>query len=245
MAARVLPLREIKQSLRSDELKEKNESLGVRVNDLINLINHGFDVSDAFVLTQKAYLDFLSHNNLEKKVKHLLTSGASNFVDKHLKQAELPKNLIDEILKEYKKFGTVLEDANVNVNGQKIGGDAALIEKIRELWSGRLEGGGSLADRRGENNAILVQKIHYGKHGKLRTSSKFINTIYSLSDEEIFILENLIAKFKKLFYLPYEIDFTLEKGKALINKIKPEAHVALQNLEVSETHYKIIRNSAI
>lgn len=244
MSARVLTL---------SEIKEENESQGIRVNDLINLISHGFDVSDAFVLTQKAYSDFLGHNNLEKKVKHLLTSGAFNFVDKHLKQTELPKNLIDEILKEYKKFGTVLEDANVNVYFShfsdsptaKIGGDAALLEKIRQLWSGRLEGGGSLADRRGENNTILVQKIHYGKHGKLRTSSKFINTIYSLSDEEIIILENLIIKFKKLFYLPYEIDFTLEKGKVLINKIKPETHVALKNLETPETHYKIIRNSAI
>ena len=244
MAARVVSLAEI---------KEENESQGIRVNDLINLINHGFDVSDAFVLTQKAYSDFLSHNNLEKKVRHLLTSGASNFVDKHLRQAEIPKNLIDEILKEYKKFGTVLEDASVNVYFsrfsdspiQKIGGDATLLEKIRELWSGRLEGGARLLDRRGENNTILVQKIHYGKHGKLRTSSKFINTIHSLSDEEIIILENLIAKFKKLFYLPHEIDFTLEKGKVLINKIKPETHVALQNSETPETHYKIIRNSAI
>lgn len=231
MTARVVPLAEI---------KEESEGLGKRVNDFINLINHGFEVADSFIITHKAFLDFLKENNLENKVKHLLSLGLQHAIDKHLKQSKLPKDLTSEILKEYKKFGTVLENADVNVflshfsdsPTQKVGGDAELLEKIKSFWTSSAN-----------NSTLIVQKIHFGKHGKLRTSSNFINTIHSLTRDEIMALENMVSKFKKIFYLPHEIHFTLERNKVLISKINPETHIALHDITDPETHYKVIGNS--
>jgi len=216
------------------ELKEESELLGKKVNDLINLVSHGFEIAESFVITHRAYLDFLKENNLDDKIKHLLSAGLDKDILNHLKDTRTPTNLTKEILKAYENLGTVLEDVEVKVNGEKIKGDAALVEKIRQLWI-------SLYPSKNAN--IIVQKVHFGKHGKVRTSSKFINSIHPFSDNETTLLENMLSKFKNLFYLPHEIDFTLEKGKVVINKIKPETHVASNDIPTHDTGYKIIVNS--
>lgn len=224
MAARIFTL---------SEILEENESLGKKVNDLINLAAHGFKIADSFVITHQAYLDFLKENNLDNKIKHLLSAGLDKEAIKHLRDSRLPAGLINEILEAYKNLGTVLEDAEVKINGEKIRGDASLIEKIRKLW---------IALYPSENATIIIQRVHFGKHGKVRTSSKFINSIHPFSTNEATLLENMLSKFKNLFFLPHEIDFTLEKGKVIINRIRPETHVGAENAP-HETGYKIIVNS--
>lgn len=229
MAALVLSLHEI---------KEEDEKLGKKIKDLIKLVNYGFDVSESFIVTGEAFIDFVNKNNLGKKVEHLLSSGASSQIDKHIDQAKLSDNLIREILREYKKFGTVLDDVEAIVNGEKVKGETSLIEKIRQIFVSNFKNNTN-------DPSLVVQKVHFGKHGKVRTSSKFVNTIHSLLPAEILIIENMLSKFKTLFYIPHEIDFTLEKNKVLINKISPETHVALKSTFVQETDYKIIKNSSI
>lgn len=224
MAARVLTL---------SEILEENESFGKKINDLINLATHGFEIADSFVITHQAYLDFLKENNLDNKIKHLLSAGLDEEAIKHLRNSRLPAVLIKEVLKAYKNLGTVLEDAEVKINGEKIKGDATLIEKVRKLW---------ITLYPSENATIIIQKVHFGKHGKVRTSSKFINSIHPFSINETTLLENMLSKFKNLFFLPHEIDFTLEKGKVIINRIRPETHVGAESAP-HETGYKIIVNS--
>lgn len=227
MAARVVPL---------SQLKEKNESFGKVVNDLIDLVNQGFETSDAIVVTAEAFSNFINENNLEKKIDHLISSGAHENINKHVDSAHLPNDLIQEIIKEYKNLGTVLEDVEVILNGEKIKGETTLVEKIRQAF---------ISDFK--NNKIptlIVQKVHFGKHGRIRTSSKYLNTVHDLSDEEIKLVEDAVSKFKSIFYIPHEIEFTISNNKVLINKIKPETHVALKGLNV-EPDYKIIKNSAL
>ncbi len=225
MAARVIFLH---------ELKEESEHLGKKVNDLINLINHGFEVAQSFIITHQAYLDFLKENNLDNKIRHLSSIGLEHQIEKHLAESHLPHDSIREILKAYRNLGTVLEDIEIDVNGQKVNGDAALIEKIRQIF---------ISSYPAKKVNVVVQKVHFGKHGKLRTSSKFINSIHPFSGNEVSLLENMLSKFKNLFYLPHEIDFTLEKGRIVINKIKPETHAPSHDIPPNETSYKIIVNS--
>lgn len=225
MAARVVFLH---------ELKEESEAFGKKVQDLINLISHRFEVAQSFVVTHQAYLDFLKENNLDNKVKHLQSLGLDKKVEKHLAESKIPENLVKDILKAYKNLGTVLDDIEVKVNGQKIKGDATLIEKIKQVF---------VSSYPADKLNIVIQKVHFGKHGKVRTSSKFINSIHPFSDNETTLLENMLSNFTKVFYLPHEIDFTLEKGKVIINSIKPETHVSQSDIPLSETGYKVIVNS--
>ena len=225
MAARVVFLH---------ELEEESEHLGKKVNDLIHLISHGFEVAQSFVITHQAYLDFLKENNLDNKVKHLLSTGLDKQITKHLDDSKLPGSLVNELLKAYKNLGTVLDDIEVKINGEKIRGDATLVEKIKQVF---------VSSYPTDKLNIVVQKVHFGKHGKVRTSSKFINSIHPFSDSETTLLEDMLSNFMKVFYLPHEIDFTLEKGKVIINMIKPETHIAMQDWDLPETHYKITGNS--
>lgn len=227
MAARVISL---------SEIKEENDSFGQIINDLISLVNHGFETSDAFVITLEAFEDFVKKNNLNKKINHLTSSGAYDHINKHIGQAKLSVDLIKEILNEYKKLGTILEDAEVDLNGEKIKGETSLLEKIRQIFISNFKNNKSVA--------LIVRKLHFGKHGKVRTSSKFVNIAHELSREEIELLENVLSKFKSIFYIPHEIEFTLEKNKVLINKIKPETNVAL-GLNPTDANYKILKNSAM
>lgn len=226
MAARVVHLSKIRE----------NEDHGKKVNDLVNLINHGFDVVEAFVITANAFQDFLTENNLDNKIKHLSLTGAEKHVNKHLLDSIIPQDLVNEILKAYKNLGAILDDPEVTVNGQKIKGDSSLIEKIKEVWLSGL--------RDGKIPTIIVKRVHFGKHGKIRTSSKFIHSVLTFSPEEIIKIEGLLDRFKKIFYLPHEIEFTLEKNKILISNIKPEG-VNINKVTAPENNYEILRNSAV
>lgn len=223
MAARVISF---------SDLKEQGEHLGKKINDLIHLVSQGFEVAQSFVISHQAYLDFVKENNLDSKIKHLSSTGLEYQIEKHLRDAKLPEGFTEEILASYRKMGTVLEDIEVDINGQKIKGDASLIEKIREIMRS------SYPTKRLN---IIVRKVHFGKHGKVRTSSKFINSIQPFDQKEVSTLENMLSKFKNLYFLPHEIDFTLEKGRVVINHIRPETHS--QNNLPHDTGYKIIVNS--
>lgn len=224
MAARVVSF---------SDLKEQSEHLGKKINDLIHLVSHGFETAESFVITHQAYLDFLKENNIEDKIKHLNSVGLDDQIERHLSEAKLPENLVKEILSAYRRLGTVLDDIEVDINGQKIKGDAALIEKIKQIF---------ISSYPANKLNVVVRKVHFGKHGKIRTSSKYINSSHPFNQEEVSLLETMLEKFKSNYYLPHEIDFTIGKGKVIINSIRPETHVSESNIP-HETGYKVIINS--
>lgn len=109
------------------------------------------DSKFSFIINPKAFYDFLEHNNLETKISHVLgainsqnpESGKkiANFVKDLILNADFPKNLLSEILIEYKKFGGLFEGKEVHVSllkdetPSKVKGDSALLHKIKEKWT--------------------------------------------------------------------------------------------------------------
>ena len=141
---------------------DKNDSLVVGKKGVLlgELVNEGFPVPKGFIITANAYYDFIRENNLSVKISHLLSTA--NFdspksleqVSKHIQSvilnANLPEELVKEILSAYKKLGGVLKELSVsiefvltndnqNLNSLKslsnIKGDAVLINKIKFVWS--------------------------------------------------------------------------------------------------------------
>lgn len=237
------------------ELKEETHELGEKVNLLIKLQNNGFLIPGTFIVTAGAYHKFLKENRLDTKIQHLL--GATNLnresavrkayksILKHMNSALIPEDLLKEIINNYKNMGAVLEDAKVHVyfshpndySSHKIQGDTSLLETLKSKWLSVYS-----PSRPKIDPTIVVQRETYGKHGKIKTSTKQLKSDSTLLKEEIVLLEEMVNKLKKLFYFPQEIDWGIEKGKLYILKIKPETHTENKSF-FSEIGYKIIKNS--
>lgn len=109
------------------------------------------DSQFSFIITPKAFHDFLDHNDLETKISHILgainlessqsVKEAAKSVRDLILKADFPKNLLSEILIEYKKFGGLFEGKEVHVSlfkdeePHKVKGDSALLHKIKEKWT--------------------------------------------------------------------------------------------------------------
>lgn len=138
--------------------------VGGKGANLGEMIRSGFPVPDGFIVTSKAYYQFVRDNNLTTKIKHLIQTAHFERhdsllqVSKHIKNEILKSPISDELVRqifiEYKKLGGVLSDALVAVRssataedlptasfaGQQdtflnVKGEANLIEKIKEAWA--------------------------------------------------------------------------------------------------------------
>lgn len=231
---------------------EEDESLGERVNQLVKL-SENFLVPQAFIVKPQAYLEFLTFNKLNKKIKHLLgtidsTSSkslrdTSKYIKRLLRDSVIPTYILNEIISEYKKMGGVFNHAKVSVYSSTSGstkvvkqvkGDSSLIHTIKEIWTCLYSSN--------HNPTIVVEKSINGKRGKIRTTTKLIKTFDELSSKDRENLEKLVDKFKKEFYFPHEIDWLINDNKIYVLKIRPETN---NDSEISfpEINYSIIRNS--
>lgn len=236
---------------------EEDEELGEKVNQLIKLRKAEFLIPDSFVIKAKAYFDFLKENKLEKKIKHLLgtvdlkraksVKDTAFHINKHLLGSNIPNEILKEILNAYKKLGGILEHAHVNVffshilkeyPSHNLKGDASLIDKIKENWTSAYSPSSPKL-----NPTLIIQKALNGKKGKIKTSTKQIRASSDLSEKNIDSLEDMVKKFKKEFYMPYEIDWVIDKDKVYILKIRPETSIGEKKMVFPETHYQIFKNS--
>lgn len=241
----------------SIEELEEDEELGEKVNQLIKLKKAEFLIPESLVIKAQAYFDFLKGNNIEKKIKHLLgtvdltkaksVKDTALHINKHLTGSDIPGEIIREIKNAYKKMGNVLEHAHVNVffshslkdyPSHDLKGDASLLDKIKENWTRAYSPSSPKL-----NPTLIIQKVLNGKKGKIKTSTKQIRTSLNLSKKDIDNLENLVKKFKKEFYMPYEIDWVIDKDKVYILKIRPETSLGDNKSIFPETHYQIFKNS--
>lgn len=234
---------------------DENEDHGEKAKQLLRLRTLGFSIPESFIVTAKAYFDFIKENRLETKIKHLLNTvdlekaksvkDTSSHIQKHIMESVIPKEIIESILKEYKKLGGILNHSHVRVYfsdvqrfpSGNIKGDAALIHNIKENWLSIFSPQSPKV-----NPSLIIQKVINGKSGKIRTSTKQIKTTSLLSQIEIQKLEDLVNKFKKEFYMPYEIEWVI-KDKIYILKINPETYNETAQSIFPETHYKIYNNS--
>lgn len=148
----------------SEIRKEDVALVGGKGANLGEMTSANFPVPPGFVITANAYYDFIRENNLNIKIKHLLST--TNFEDsrsleqvslhikKLIKSGTLSNQLIKEVISSYNKLSGPLnqvlvavrssataEDlANASFAGQQdtylnVKGDAVLLEKIKDGWA--------------------------------------------------------------------------------------------------------------
>ncbi len=152
------------------EIGKNDVSLvGGKGANLGEMINAGFPVPNGFVVTSKAYYEFLKENKLDIKIKHLLS--AANFDDsksldnvstqikKLIIEGKISEDLISQIIKAYNTLGGRFEHALVAVRSSataedlsdasfagaqesflNVKGDAVLVQKIKQGWASLFHG---------------------------------------------------------------------------------------------------------
>ena len=153
----------------SEIRKEDVALVGGKGANLGEMTSAGFPVPPGFVITSSAYYDFIRENNLNIKIKHLLSTAnfensksleqVSLHIKKLIKNGVLSNLLIKEIVSAYNKLSGPLsytlvalrssataEDlANASFAGQQetflnVKGDAVLLEKIKEGFASLYNG---------------------------------------------------------------------------------------------------------
>ncbi|MBI4084747.1 MAG: phosphoenolpyruvate synthase [Candidatus Levybacteria bacterium] len=143
-------------------------SVGGKGANLGEMIQAGFPVPNGFVVTAKAYFQYLRENNLTVKIKHLMTtvnydrpeslSQVSALIKSVIMKGTMSEELIEEIFNAYKRLGGVLDEALVAVRssataedlpsasfaGQQetflnVKGEANLLIKIKQAWASLFE----------------------------------------------------------------------------------------------------------
>jgi len=138
--------------------------VGGKGANLGEMANAGFPVPNGFVVTSKAYYEFIKDNQLDVKIKHLLSSTkfensksldqVSKQLKKLVREGKLSEDLTKQIVTAYNKLGGALEYplvavrssataedlANASFAGAQetflnVKGDAVLLEKIKEGWA--------------------------------------------------------------------------------------------------------------
>ncbi|HUD04626.1 MAG TPA: phosphoenolpyruvate synthase, partial [Patescibacteria group bacterium] len=138
--------------------------VGGKGANLGEMANAGFPVPNGFVVTSRAYYTFIKDNQLDVKIKHLLSttkfenSKSLDQVSKQLKKLIREGKLSDELAKQivtaYNKLGGALEYPLVAVRSSataedlvnasfagaqetflNVKGDAVLLEKIKQGWA--------------------------------------------------------------------------------------------------------------
>lgn len=144
--------------------KEDVALVGGKGANLGEMVQAGFPVPEGFILTVKAYQDFLRHNDLQTKITHLLGTidysnqksieKVSSQIKKHIQQGLIPEDMVGEIFHAYATLSGVLKDALVAVRssataedlsdasfaGQQetflnVQGEANLLLHIKDAWA--------------------------------------------------------------------------------------------------------------
>lgn len=135
------------------EISDEDYSLpDQKIAHILKLLKLGHPTTDGFVITPKAFLEFLEENNLKTKIKHLLETvnfddldsvlRVSKHIKKHIIEGILSEDLIKEVKDAYRKFSGVLSDSSVTIHfpgkvlkEKETKGDASLLQKIKEAWA--------------------------------------------------------------------------------------------------------------
>lgn len=143
-----------------DLSKQDINIAGGKGANLGELTQAGISVPPGFVVLSNAYFDFLEHNKLRAKIHQILSStdvndpnqlnDSSQKVQKILHDAEIPKNISQEIMESYAKLGaktavavrssaTAEDLPEASFAGQQesylnVIGDANVVQKVRQCW---------------------------------------------------------------------------------------------------------------
>jgi len=148
--------------------KEDIALVGGKGANLGEMASFDIPVPDGFVITSKAYFDFLKENKLEVKIKDILEkinpqdpqsfNEASQKIKKLILGGKISPSLAKEIVDSYLRLGGLLKNALVAIRssataedlptasfaGQQasflnIKGEANVVEKVKECWASLFE----------------------------------------------------------------------------------------------------------
>jgi len=148
--------------------KEDVSLVGGKGANLGEMVGIGLPVPNGFIVTSKAYYDFIDKNNLRTKIKLLLGKTNKNNPQSYLETSqqikkliisgETPKEIALEIIKAYLKLGGLFGDVLVAVRssataedlptasfaGQQVTflnvkGETEVVEKVKECWASLFE----------------------------------------------------------------------------------------------------------
>lgn len=232
MSSSILPFSKIDKT--QLDLLEKNTA------DLLNLAHLGFTIPQGFVVTHFAFEEFLKDDRLQKKIEDLLSTvhyertdslmQVSNHIKKLINDSKITGDLIDAIATEYKKMGGVFKKGEVTVGPDKkiVKNSESLIRAIKHVWARQAEPQQLLFNHKHHKDnfktdfSIIVQKLINNKiSGQLHTADLNIETNSNLSQKQKQEIEKVGRKLKKHFYLPYIVNWTIDKGKIYIIALKP------------------------
>ncbi len=225
--------------------KNDIQLVGEKAANLGEMANAGFPIPDGFVITSHAYFDFVKENKLDIKIKHLLStvnfdseksvSDVSRHIQKHIQESQMSEKLIKEITTAYNKLGGLIEyplvavRASVTVQdlitafaGNKesvlnVKGDAALLEKIKQVWA-------SLFD----HEAILYRQQRKFDHAKARIA---------------LVVQKILEPEKSGVILTFDT-LTNDKGKTVVEAVYGLSSVIAQGKEIPD-RYEVSKSSLL
>jgi len=148
--------------------KEDISLVGGKGANLGEMAKINLPVPDGFVVTSKAYYDFIAKNDLKDKIFKVLSKvnredpqsylEASSNIKNLILDGEIPKEISSEIIKSYLKLGGLFKNALVAVRssataedlptasfaGQQVTflnicGEAEVVKKVKECWASLFE----------------------------------------------------------------------------------------------------------
>ncbi len=163
--------------------KEDLRLVGQKGIILAELESAGVNIVPGFIVTSKAYFKFLRENNLEVKLKHLLSTvnyedprsilQVSKHIKKLITNSPMPIELAKTIVKNYQKIGGIINEPSVILTPTSTDkvhlkdtveliakGDTHLLEKVKLAWAD-LHSEHSIADVRHigvRGIAVIIQK---------------------------------------------------------------------------------------
>lgn len=144
--------------------KEDVNLVGGKGANLGEMTRAKFPVPPGFIITAQAYYAYLRANNLQTKIKNILTTAnlekpeslaqVSKHIKKYIMEGDIPQDLVKEIFAAYKALGGPLNDTLVAVRssataedlptasfaGQQdtylnVKGEATLLHKVKMCWA--------------------------------------------------------------------------------------------------------------
>ncbi|MCX6774117.1 MAG: phosphoenolpyruvate synthase [Candidatus Micrarchaeota archaeon] len=109
-----------------DEIRRKDIPIaGGKGANLGEMTAAGFPIPPGFIVTSNAYFDFLKYNNLEQAIIGVLKDldvndsnhldAVSKKIEDMIKEGEIPKEMLDEIVEAYTRMGSLEHDSTLAV----------------------------------------------------------------------------------------------------------------------------------
>ena len=214
--------------------------VGGKGANLGEMVSFGIPVPPGFIVTAKAYFQFLEENKLQPKIKDILKgidasdphtfNTASQKIKRLITRGKIPKEISSEIIKAYVKLGKLFKHALVAVRssataedlptasfaGQQatflnIRGEANVVEAVRNCWASLFE-----------SRAIFYRQEHGFDHLKVGIAVPVQEMIQSEASGVMFTIEPV----------------THQKNRIIIEAIYGLGELIVQGA-VTPDHYEI------